>query len=206
MATDAITPDHDVVTCEIFIAAPPARVFQAITDPRQLPQWWGTKEIYRVTSFESDLRVHGKWASKGVSNNGETFQVSGEYLEVDPPASPGPNLEVQLRWRSQDDGSLGARAAKRAWPASQRSATRRHRHAGQDSTQRLCRTTQTRPRVTARDGSACWHGCKPSSRKDKPSTLARDLDASPRLWRQCSSNDEVEPRLASQFQWRRSSL
>lgn len=37
MATVAITPDQDVVTGEIFIAAPPARVFQAITDPNQMP-------------------------------------------------------------------------------------------------------------------------------------------------------------------------
>lgn len=106
MATDAITPDQDVVTCEIFIAAPPARVFQAITDPSQLSQWWGNKEMYRVTSFESDLRVHGKWVSKGVSTNGETFQVSGEYLEVDPPrllvqtwmSSYAGDLKTTVRW------------------------------------------------------------------------------------------------------------
>ena len=43
MATSAITPDQNVVTAEIFIAAPPERVFQAITDPTQPPQWWGLK-------------------------------------------------------------------------------------------------------------------------------------------------------------------
>jgi len=37
MANVAITPDQDVVTAEIFIAAPPARVLQAITDPNQMP-------------------------------------------------------------------------------------------------------------------------------------------------------------------------
>src|SRR5512133_2377043 len=35
MATVGITPDQDAVTAEIFIAAPPERVFQAITDPAQ---------------------------------------------------------------------------------------------------------------------------------------------------------------------------
>ena len=30
MATSAITPDQNVVTAEIFIAAPPERVFQAL--------------------------------------------------------------------------------------------------------------------------------------------------------------------------------
>ena len=41
MATMAITSDQDAVVAEIFIAAPPERVFQAITDPKQMPQWWG---------------------------------------------------------------------------------------------------------------------------------------------------------------------
>lgn len=85
MATTAISPDHDVVTAEIFVAAPPERVFQAITDPAQLSRWWGHKDIYRVTGGESDLRVGGKWLSEGVSADGTRFRVEGEYLEVDPP-------------------------------------------------------------------------------------------------------------------------
>jgi uncharacterized protein YndB with AHSA1/START domain len=38
MATVAVTPDQDAVVAEIFIAAPPERVFQAITDPDQMPR------------------------------------------------------------------------------------------------------------------------------------------------------------------------
>ncbi len=49
MATTQITPDNNVVLAEIFIAAPPDRVFQALTDPAQMSQWWGQKEMYRVT-------------------------------------------------------------------------------------------------------------------------------------------------------------
>ena len=85
MATVSITPDDNSVLAEILIAAPPERVFQAITDPRQMLQWWGQKEMYRTTKFETDVRVNGKWMSAGVNVTGENFQVSGEYLEVDPP-------------------------------------------------------------------------------------------------------------------------
>jgi uncharacterized protein YndB with AHSA1/START domain len=115
MATVAITADQDVVSCEIFISAPPARVFQAITDPRQLPQWWGQKEMYRVTNFESDLRVSGKWKSTGVGANGDTFQVSGEYLEVDPPrllvqtwvSSYAGDLKTTVRWELEPQSVHG---------------------------------------------------------------------------------------------------
>jgi uncharacterized protein YndB with AHSA1/START domain len=85
MATTQITPDNDVVLAEIFIAAPPERVFQALTDPKQMSKWWGEKGRYRVTENQSDLRPGGKWSSAGVSADGKPFQVDGEYLEVDPP-------------------------------------------------------------------------------------------------------------------------
>jgi uncharacterized protein YndB with AHSA1/START domain len=85
MATTQITPDNDVVLAEIFIAAPPERVFQALTDPNQMSKWWGEKGLYRVTENHSDLRPGGKWSSAGVDANGKPFQVDGEYLEIDRP-------------------------------------------------------------------------------------------------------------------------
>jgi uncharacterized protein YndB with AHSA1/START domain len=85
MATATITPDQTAVIAEIFIAAPPARVFQAISDPAQLPKWWGQTGLYRVTQSTMDIRPGGKWRSDGVGADGKTFYVEGEYLEVDPP-------------------------------------------------------------------------------------------------------------------------
>ena len=85
MATATVTPDQNAVIAEIFIAAPPARVFQAISDPAQLPQWWGQKGLYHVTKSTMDVRPGGKWRSDGVGDDGQPFYVEGEYLEVDPP-------------------------------------------------------------------------------------------------------------------------
>ena len=84
-ATVAITPDQDVVFGEIFIAAPPERVFQAITDPNQMLQWWGQQGVYRISEWKADLRPGGKWSSVGASADGKPFRVDGEYLEIDPP-------------------------------------------------------------------------------------------------------------------------
>lgn len=106
MATVAVTPAQDAVTAEIFIAAPPARVFAAITDSTQPPQWWGQPGVYRVTEWEGDVRPGGKWASAGVGADGKTFRVEGEYLEVDPPhrlvytwiASWSGGLKTVVKW------------------------------------------------------------------------------------------------------------
>ena len=85
MATATVTPDQNAVIAEIFIAAPPARVFQAISDPNQLPRWWGQDGLYHVTKSSMDIRQGGKWRSDGVGADGKEFYVEGEYLEVDPP-------------------------------------------------------------------------------------------------------------------------
>lgn len=85
MATATITPEQNTVVAEIFIAAPPERVFEAITDPAQIPQWWGQNTLYRVSHGTADLRVGGKWSSSGVGKDGTKFTVEGEYLEIDPP-------------------------------------------------------------------------------------------------------------------------
>src|ERR1700722_20836668 len=106
MATVGITPDQNTINGEIFIAAPPARVFEAITDAKQIPRWWGAGEQYRVTEAKADLRVGGKWSSEGVGKDGNTFRVDGEYLEIDPPrllvytwnASWGHPLPTVVRW------------------------------------------------------------------------------------------------------------
>jgi len=106
MATMAITPDQDVVFGEIFIAAPPARVFEALTDPAQVPKWWGQQGMYRITEWKGDLRPGGKWSSVGMGADGASFRVDGEYLEVVPPrllvhtwiASFAGNLNTVVRW------------------------------------------------------------------------------------------------------------
>jgi uncharacterized protein YndB with AHSA1/START domain len=85
MSTACVTPDQDTVVVEIQIAAPPERVFSAITDPQQVPQWWGDPGMYRTTQWQGDLRRGGKWRSDGVGADGKPFHVAGEYLEYDPP-------------------------------------------------------------------------------------------------------------------------
>jgi len=84
--TSHVTPDNDVVTLEIFIAAPRERIFQAITDPEQAAQWWGRKDQYYFNHFDMDVRVGGKWSTTGTSPKRGDLAVHGEFLEVDPPS------------------------------------------------------------------------------------------------------------------------
>jgi hypothetical protein len=51
--------DENIVA-EVEIAAPPERVYTALTDPAELAAWWSAEDAYRTFDWESDLRVGGK--------------------------------------------------------------------------------------------------------------------------------------------------
>jgi uncharacterized protein YndB with AHSA1/START domain len=83
--TTHVSPNNDVVTLELFIAAPRERIFQALTDPAQAAQWWGRKDQYYFNRFNMDVRVGGKWSMSGTSSKLGDLSVHGEFLEIDPP-------------------------------------------------------------------------------------------------------------------------
>lgn len=119
MATATISHDQDAIQGEVHIAAPAERVFQALTDPRQLMQWWGQRGMYHHTDWKSDVRPGGMWRSEGVSDvDGKPYHVSGEYVEVDPPrllsytwvASWSGPLSTLVRWElEQAEGGTKVR-------------------------------------------------------------------------------------------------
>jgi uncharacterized protein YndB with AHSA1/START domain len=74
-----------VILASVEIAAPPERVFRALTDPNELIRWWGSPDTYRTEEWTADLRVGGRWRARGHGVDGRAFTVQGEFLEVDPP-------------------------------------------------------------------------------------------------------------------------
>ena len=89
MTTAIVTPDKDAIISEIHIAAPPERVFQALTDPGELKRWF-TNESCPVKIWEMDARLGGSYryqTEKGtiVVNKVSDFECHGEILELDPP-------------------------------------------------------------------------------------------------------------------------
>ena len=77
--------DENIVG-EVEIAAPPERVFAALTDPAELGAWWGNDDAYRTFDWVSDLRVGGERSCKAENRKiGQTNTVKGKYVEIDPP-------------------------------------------------------------------------------------------------------------------------
>ena len=65
-------------------AAPAALIYEAMTNPEHIRQWWGAGHG-EVTICEVDLRVGGRWHFAQVTPGGQEVSFSGEYRELDPP-------------------------------------------------------------------------------------------------------------------------
>ena len=67
--------------------APRDMVFQAWTDPEQIPAWWGPEHFaVPLDSVNVDLRPGGRYDLTMVDPQGNRFPVRQEVLEVDPPS------------------------------------------------------------------------------------------------------------------------
>jgi uncharacterized protein YndB with AHSA1/START domain len=75
----------DAIVQEITIEAPADRVFEALTNPQQRMEWWGSEGRFQVRQFESDLRPGGQWSMRGNGMGGKPFVIAGEYREVERP-------------------------------------------------------------------------------------------------------------------------
>jgi uncharacterized protein YndB with AHSA1/START domain len=89
MTTTIVTPDQDAIVSEIKIAAPPERVFRAISEAGELRRWFTSPEC-PVKFWHMDARVGGRYSyetAKGsiVINGVNEFECHGEILECDPP-------------------------------------------------------------------------------------------------------------------------
>lgn len=91
-----MNPTPTIVRTVVEIAAPPDRVFEALTDARELAEWWGGGDP-RVLDSESDVRPGGTWRVRTIDRDGAEHSFGGEYRVVDPPH------RLEQSWQSADD-------------------------------------------------------------------------------------------------------
>src|SRR5262245_6287476 len=72
-----------LILASVEIAAPPERVFRALTS-KEIVDWWVRTGVFNTTEWTGDVRVGGRWRASGTVR-GQPYVLEGEYLEVDPP-------------------------------------------------------------------------------------------------------------------------
>jgi uncharacterized protein YndB with AHSA1/START domain len=75
--------EREMVFTRVF-AAPPARVFDAWTDPEQVVRWWGPRG-FTTTTHSTDVRPGGVWRFTMHGPDGRDYPNEIIFLEVDRP-------------------------------------------------------------------------------------------------------------------------
>jgi uncharacterized protein YndB with AHSA1/START domain len=89
-------PDALTLTIVADLAAPPARVWQLWSDPRQLERWWGPP-TWPATFVEHDLTAGGRSHYFMTGPDGETAHGVWRVLAVEEPRS----LEFEDRFADE---------------------------------------------------------------------------------------------------------
>jgi uncharacterized protein YndB with AHSA1/START domain len=71
------------ILASVEIAAPPERVFRALTT-KEIVDWWVRPGVFDTKEWSGDVRVGGRWRASGHAH-GQPYVLEGEFLEVDPP-------------------------------------------------------------------------------------------------------------------------
>ena len=80
------TPSDTEITLTRLFDAPRDLVWEAMTRPEHVKQWWGILDDgYSVPVCEMDLRPGGKWRFVGAGPKGQSPDFYGEVREVTPP-------------------------------------------------------------------------------------------------------------------------
>jgi uncharacterized protein YndB with AHSA1/START domain len=96
------------LTLEITRLLPAAApiVFGACSDPNQLAKWWGPKG-FTIPSLEFDPRVGASYRIEMQPPEGESFHLTGEFIDVDPPT----RLTFTFVWDPPDPDDLETHVA-----------------------------------------------------------------------------------------------
>jgi uncharacterized protein YndB with AHSA1/START domain/uncharacterized protein YciI len=76
--------NRGTILAVVEIAAAAQKIFDALTSS-EVTRWWGSPDTYQTTEWQAEVRPGGKWRAGGVSADGRSLSVRGEYLEVSPP-------------------------------------------------------------------------------------------------------------------------
>ena len=90
-------PSALVLRLDSELEAPREQVFRMLTEPAELARWWGPAG-FTTPAVELDLGEAKRYRLTMQPPAGEAFHLSGEFLDVEPPA----RLVYTFRWDEPD--------------------------------------------------------------------------------------------------------
>ena len=82
-AASSVAAVKPALTLKRRLNAPPARVYEAWTDPEKIVRWFGPADaVPQSVRAEMDVRVGGRFHARFDTDDGEHHEVNGIYREV----------------------------------------------------------------------------------------------------------------------------
>ena len=81
LATSMLAPGLHTIPAHLDDAIASAEMGM-ITDPDELPRWWGQDGLYRTEKHDADLREGGTYKSSGRGADGAEFSVNANEIEA----------------------------------------------------------------------------------------------------------------------------
>jgi uncharacterized protein YndB with AHSA1/START domain len=69
---------------DLWLAAPPSRVFRALTTPGLLEAWWGDEAVYTTHDWQLQPTAGTPWRCEVRLPNGRRHHIAGTVLEAVP--------------------------------------------------------------------------------------------------------------------------
>jgi uncharacterized protein YndB with AHSA1/START domain len=82
--TTITTPSDREIVSERVFEVPRERVFEAFTDPKLIPRWWGPRGTTTIVD-KMEVTRGGAWRFVSRDSDGEKTGFRGTYREVTPP-------------------------------------------------------------------------------------------------------------------------
>jgi uncharacterized protein YndB with AHSA1/START domain len=89
--------DELMLELQRVLPAGPTVVFDAFADPSELVEWWGPQG-FTTPGLAFQPRVGGSYRIEMQPPDGDSFHLTGEFREVDPPA----RLAFTFEWEDPD--------------------------------------------------------------------------------------------------------
>jgi uncharacterized protein YndB with AHSA1/START domain len=110
-----LAADQPTVTMSRLYDAPRTQIWEAITEPRHVKQWWGGPGFSNPVC-EMDVRPGGLWTHTMRFPDGREMHMKFVFVEVDPPK--------RLVWKHIDDDKMGEGVAVKMAVTLEESGTR----------------------------------------------------------------------------------
>src|SRR5882762_5966761 len=132
MAEKGTSPAGDALAREIVITrvfdAPRELVFEAMTDPKQVVQWWGPRG-FTTTIHEMDVRPGGAWRHTMHGPDGTDYPNNSVFIEVVKPErivyshggrkEGGSSVRAEATWIFEAQGNKTAVTARMVFPSAE---------------------------------------------------------------------------------------